>query len=535
MCYRKRSFIVAFSLLLVSLFFLPAGELAADDGQPYVVSMVDPDGAPFPPDIPPEDHYVYVLPGHRITVGVHLQDGFDQGTGAFDLLLCYDRFVLNWVDVVQGEAIADWEFFTYRTGIFDEDCDSVCPSGYIRLIGIRDLDNDYTPPAGSEYINGLLSILTFEATADRSAMNICARIGFCSIECGDNVIADVTGNEIALAFPGQDDPESHMITFGPDYNLEACLVEFQSDFDADSFIYFDPGYVCIIPLSSHGDINLNGIDYEIGDAVLFSNYFIYGPGVWDPIYYDNQILATDVNDDGVVLTVADLVALVCIIANSEGWYFPCCDSSPKHSTNDNIVYLDYALDEELIVSATSPVDVGAAAFVFRHDDLELGTPILTDEAGHMTIGSSDRDNELRVLVCSMESHSIAAGEFEMFTVPASGAGTIELIEVQFSDAYGNVMEIITDKLSPPDGFELWQNYPNPFNAATTIRFALPVASEWALGVYDIIGRKIEEFTGHAAAGRVAVEWDATDAASGMYFYKLAAGKFTDTRKMVLMK
>lgn len=87
----------------------------------------------------------------------------------------------------------------------------------------------------------------------------------------------------------------------------------------------------------------------------------------------------------------------------------------------------------------------------------------------------------------------------------------------------------------PEKYELYQNYPNPFNAETAISFTLPSAASWELSIYDIVGRSVQEFEGHSAAGRVIVSWHASDNASGMYFYRLLAGKFTQTKKMTLMK
>ncbi len=87
----------------------------------------------------------------------------------------------------------------------------------------------------------------------------------------------------------------------------------------------------------------------------------------------------------------------------------------------------------------------------------------------------------------------------------------------------------------PDAFELHQNYPNPFNARTAISFNLPAASGWELCIYDVVGRVVEKLNGHAAAGRVIVTWETPDSASGMYFYRLTAGEFTQTRKMTLLK
>jgi len=97
------------------------------------------------------------------------------------------------------------------------------------------------------------------------------------------------------------------------------------------------------------------------------------------------------------------------------------------------------------------------------------------------------------------------------------------------------MEVSIAKGGVPTTFELYQNYPNPFNAATKIRFALATESDWNLRVYNIAGQLVDRFDGHSAAGVVSVNWQADRQASGIYFYKLSAGDFTDSKKMILMK
>ncbi len=101
------------------------------------------------------------------------------------------------------------------------------------------------------------------------------------------------------------------------------------------------------------------------------------------------------------------------------------------------------------------------------------------------------------------------------------------------------IEITLDRPSSgtqvPDAYELHQNYPNPFNAGTAISFTLPTTSDWTLVIYDIVGREVDRFTGNSPAGVVNLHWNADGAASGVYFYRLTAKGFTDTKKMTLMK
>jgi hypothetical protein len=87
----------------------------------------------------------------------------------------------------------------------------------------------------------------------------------------------------------------------------------------------------------------------------------------------------------------------------------------------------------------------------------------------------------------------------------------------------------------PDRFELSQNYPNPFNPSTVISFALPTAADYDLTVYNVLGQQVRQFSGSADAGTVEVLFDASELSSGVYFYRLTAGDFTDTKKMMLVK
>jgi hypothetical protein len=93
----------------------------------------------------------------------------------------------------------------------------------------------------------------------------------------------------------------------------------------------------------------------------------------------------------------------------------------------------------------------------------------------------------------------------------------------------------------PISYELSQNYPNPFNPATTIKFSLEKRGSVDLSVYNILGRKVKTLANtEMDAGPHDVLWDGTDdsgdmAASGVYFYKLEAGNFVKTKKMLMLK
>jgi type IX secretion system substrate protein/beta-propeller repeat-containing protein len=88
----------------------------------------------------------------------------------------------------------------------------------------------------------------------------------------------------------------------------------------------------------------------------------------------------------------------------------------------------------------------------------------------------------------------------------------------------------------PKEFKLYDNYPNPFNPTTKIRFALPKSSFAKLVVYDALGREVSTLVNEQLKpGTYEADWNAKNFSSGVYIYKLAAGEFVDTKKMVLTR
>jgi hypothetical protein len=88
----------------------------------------------------------------------------------------------------------------------------------------------------------------------------------------------------------------------------------------------------------------------------------------------------------------------------------------------------------------------------------------------------------------------------------------------------------------PEKFTLHQNYPNPFNPVTNIRFGIPQAGFIKMTVYDILGREITSLVNKQMhAGSYSIDWNAASYRSGIYFYQIKAGDFSETKKMILVK
>ncbi|MCS6989586.1 MAG: T9SS type A sorting domain-containing protein [Chloroherpetonaceae bacterium] len=118
---------------------------------------------------------------------------------------------------------------------------------------------------------------------------------------------------------------------------------------------------------------------------------------------------------------------------------------------------------------------------------------------------------------------------------ASGKMQYRLKQVDF-DGQFEILPTIEVEAGIPRTFELSQNYPNPFNPTTVIGYQLPVASEVRLKIYDMLGREVATLVNERQeAGRYQAQFNASGLASGVYFYRLQAGSFAETKKMMLVK
>jgi len=91
-------------------------------------------------------------------------------------------------------------------------------------------------------------------------------------------------------------------------------------------------------------------------------------------------------------------------------------------------------------------------------------------------------------------------------------------------------------LLTPDSYNLAQNYPNPFNPSTKISWQSPIGSHQILKIYDVLGNEVATLVNeYREAGRYEITFDASNLSSGIYFYRLQAGSFVETKKMILIK
>jgi hypothetical protein len=274
----------------------------------------------------------------------------------------------------------------------------------------------------------------------------------------------------------------------------------------------------------YGDINLNGAPFDVGDVVLLANHLI------DPLGFPftlRQMMASDVNHDGIRASIGDLIVMINTLNGQT--------DGGKVAPLDVIASVAMPVDAygDVDVTITSDLSVGGALVSINHTGVELGVPT----ADGMNIDYRDNGDVMTVLVYNDEAVSFAPGANVLFTVPVLSEGTINFGDVSISDNRGALLDARTAYDAPiPTEFSVAQNFPNPFNAKTSLSFGLPVASEVTVNIYNVAGQLVESMDlGIRLAGNHSIVWDASDVASGIYFYKVNTDSNSKTMKMTLLK
>jgi hypothetical protein len=323
--------------------------------------------------------------------------------------------------------------------------------------------------------------------------------------CVENTMSDCSGNKLFVSEETDEyDPAecSHLEQYPP-----APVLQF---IDGGIYICLEDEIKC-----ERGDINLNHLPYEVADAVLFASYFITNDVndvfVLDP--QEGQICATDINADGWVLTLPDLVMLIQVILHD---VYPIPKLAPSTEVASMIVSGGTVMAE-----CANPL----SAMVFAFDGTVSAT-LLADNM-EMMVGES------RVLVWSTTGQTVQNAEVLSFT----GA---QLVSVQAVDNEARELQTVISARTTPTSFALHAAYPNPFNPNVNLSFSMPEAASYSMRIYNVAGQLVRSYEGTAIAGLNVITWDGKDnsgseVSSGVYFYKLTSAGISATEKMVMMK
>lgn len=443
---------------------------------------------------------IYIFPGTDYWMPIYLDVcGGCFCLGGFKFTLEYDASVLSVTDYMLSDALDGAEYTSVNIG-----------QGWMNIVVIRDLNNQEDPPE----ICGFFEEPIFRVKFFLEPGNYPAEfaIPVCFIDSDDpgeaiglNVVSDEEGYHDWFSLGCEDPPDSTQ------YGTMAL------DLNCGTVRILDPDCVVI------GDLNLNGLPFEIGDVIVLANHLIDPVG--NPLS-PLQLWASDVNEDGFKATIADLMFMLNVLNEDP----PVGKLMPL----DVVATISMPLEvgDNLEVKVTSETSVGAVLVSINHTGVELGVPV----AEGMDLNYSDNGDVMTVLVYSMKAKAFASGTNTLFTVPMLSEGTLSFGDVSASDNIGHLLDARTELTAPiPENFVVSQNFPNPFNAQTTISFGLPGDARVSIAIYNVAGQLVETIdVGQQPAGYYSVVWEA-NVASGIYFYKVTAGDYSETMKMTLLK
>jgi hypothetical protein len=408
-----------------------------------------------------------------------------------ELLLQFDPTVFTFLGVSrQDSRTENWEYFTYKEktwGLYQ----------LVKVVGIADFPNQFSvPPLPPD--SGAIAYLSFKVTTDPWLNGLLVPLEFFAFDFTDNTLSTPEGQFIPQ--------ESINLTNGG--------------------VLLDAGNTLL------GDINQNGLPFEVGDAVTLATYL---SGITTLTL--QQMINSDVNQDGRMAMLADLIFLVRYIMEQE--------TAPE---GDGVTPGEMAVvkitkeGSQTSVWLESDRPVGGALVIFKGEDAKLENVKLSPEAKDLDLYTSGTGDEFRVLIISQQAKPLPAGENYLFSFEGEGFDTIRF---SLADQEGELLSVQQEYEcgSLPTRYALYQNYPNPFNPSTSIKYFVggDGPAKVSLKIYNVAGQLVKTLVGEEKfPGEYEETWNGRnennqEVASGVYFYKLKVSDYAETRKMVLLR
>ena len=264
---------------------------------------------------------------------------------------------------------------------------------------------------------------------------------------------------------------------------------------------------------------------EIGNRWDYKTfYFDYYGGNLDSSFHSVEVIGDTLFSNGKnysVFSSYDLIGGTFVRMDESYIYY--------YNTNEN--------EEDTIINLSAELNVPyypESEFAWSVELIEIDTVEL--------FGISTRSLRYRMdgLILRYVSISDIFGLYHLDSPgepPGTGQWSTNLyFAIIDGEEYGEPVSVEDDLTNLPLDLSLSQNYPNPFNPTTKITYTIPQSSFVMLKVYDVLGNEIATLINEEKpAGIYEVEFDGSDLTSGIYFYKLRASNFIETKKMVMLK
>ena len=281
-------------------------------------------------------------------------------------------------------------------------------------------------------------------------------------------------------------------------------------------------------------------------------YLVLGyatPGVID--YF-----GLDLNQDGAFTGDADLVTILNIWKGTA----TLASSTEQQERTAKAALSFKEIDKtnaSLSINLENRGELNYAEFQVKYDATkysfgEVSRTERIDQNVQVVFNNRKDEGILHIIVLNLQGRSIASGSGAILNVPVQalsgkfdGTGEISLLSAGFEQNVKSELskEVLSPKAVLPKAFALGQNYPNPFNPSTTIAYDIPEGKEVQvrLNIYNVRGQLVRTLVDEVKSeGAYQIQWDGSSnngqkVSSGVYFYRLVAGEFNQTRKMVILK
>lgn len=306
-----------------------------------------------------------------------------------------------------------------------------------------------------------------------------------------------------------------------------------------------------VQVGIRSDVNRVGL-VDIRDVIVFVAQLLGKHGAVLPDVGTLAFAVADGNTDG-LLNVADAVTIINrILRLPVGTPKTIASGAAVARLGNRTTLKDGRTAVPVVIETSRPIAGAQMTFTFDPEAQSVGRPLLSSDAHGFIIDSHISGGTLRVVLYSLsaEGHGGENGtSIVMIPVATRRAGS----EVRFvwtdiilADRQAQIIPVVIkaeeiDRPQQPRSFALMNAAPNPFNPSTTIQFALPEATHVRLEIYNVVGQLVRTLiNGMRPAGYHMAQWDGRSdtgqvTASGLYIYRLTTEKFTEQKKMTLLK
>jgi len=329
-------------------------------------------------------------------------------------------------------------------------------------------------------------------------------------------------------------------------NIKHVLFD-ESDIDIESI----NGGITVQPNIFYGDVSLNGAVHAY-DAALILKHLVDLEDL-----NEQQLLNANVSPDATVSALDAALIFQYVVGLIDTLPYDSAmgtlHASGDIEINDGNVQAGQQIEVPLLLNHGDNILSFEGTVEFAPEDLRYDDIIWSDFLSDFTIEVHHQEGALAFAGAGSapdgEEGIFATLKFTVIETFSADSTEITLTRLRWneepiiSDAASAVFRksVSMNNIDIPRTFSLSQNYPNPFNPTTTIEYGLPEQSDVKLIIYDIKGNTIKQWNyTNQNAGYYSVVWDGGNTygnkvSTGIYFYRIIAGNFTQTKKMVFMK